>query len=113
LKKYSNLLSSLDQKLTNNSHTSFSTTYLLTTKKSLPARRLRHKKPLISLRTRSKQSFILKSPIMFFKQFFLKNSLKKSIPKFMFKKTIFSFFKPNEVRRNLMNLKKKNSSYTT
>ena len=44
---------------------------------------------------------------MFFKQFFLKSSLKDSLQKFIFKKTIFSFFKLNEVRRNLMNLKKK------
>jgi len=76
-------------------------------KKPLKTRKIRHKKNSIEILTKSKQSFVLKSPIMFFKQFFLKNSLKTSLKKFIFKKTIFSFFKTNEVRRNLMNLKKK------
>lgn len=76
-------------------------------KNPLKVKKIRTKKESIKMLTKSNQTFVLRSPIMFFKQFFLKHSLKTSIQKFIFKKTIFSFFKLNEVRRNLMNLKKK------
>jgi hypothetical protein len=80
-------------------------------KKPLLSKKLFKKKKNIQIKTKSNQAFILKSPIMFFKQFFLKNSFKTLLKKFIFKKTIFSFYKPNEIRRNLMNFKKKFFTY--
>ena len=64
-----------------------------------------------SLTTRSSQNFTLRSPIMFLTQFFVKNTLQNIIPKFIFKKKIFSFLKPNEVRQALMNRKKQIFTY--
>ena len=65
----------------------------------------------ISLCTRSSQHFTLKSPIMFLVQFFMKNASQSLIPKFLFKKKIFSFLKPNEVRQALMDRKKQIFTY--
>lgn len=64
-----------------------------------------------TLSTRSSQHFTLRSPIMFLTQFFIKNTLQNLIPKFIFKKKIFSFLKPNEVRQALMNRKKQLFTY--
>jgi hypothetical protein len=63
----------------------------------------------LKLKTRSNHYFILKTPIMFFTQFFLKNKNKFYVPKFTFKKKIFSFLKLNEARQSLLD-KKKNIS---
>ena len=64
-----------------------------------------------SLCTRSSQHFTLKSPIMFLVQFFMKNAAQSLIPKFLFKKKIFSFLKINEVRQALMDRKKQIFTY--
>ena len=107
LRKRMNLSLTLPQKLTNKEKSLIEIIRLTSFKIALPAKKLRYKKKSMSLKTRSNQTFTLKSPIMFFKQFVLKSSFRKQTPKFVFKKLVFSFFKPNEVRRNLMNLKKK------
>lgn len=56
--------------------------------------------------TKTNYTFILKSPIIFFSKTLLNNQNKIQIPKFIFKKTIFSFVKPNEIRQSLMDRKK-------
>merc|ERR1712070_592786 len=102
LRKRMNLSLILPQKLTNKEKSLIEIIRLTSFKIALPAKKLRYKKKSMSLKTRSNQTFTLKSPIMFFKQFVLKSSFRKQTPKFVFKKLVFSFFKPNEVRRNLM-----------
>ena len=64
-----------------------------------------------SIRTKTSQSFILKSPIMFFTQLFLKSNSQHNLTKFNFKKKIFSFLKPNEAKQALMDRKKYIFSY--
>lgn len=60
----------------------------------------------IKLFTKTNQSFSLKSPVVFFLKFMTNNKIISQIPKFIFKKNIFSFLKPNEARQSLMNRKK-------
>lgn len=65
------------------------------------------------LLTKTNHTFILKSPIIFFSKTLLNNQNKTQIPKFIFKKTIFSFVKPNEIRQSLMDRKKQFFFYKT
>jgi hypothetical protein len=57
------------------------------------------------------QPFILKSPIIFLTQFLVKSYHHQSLPKYIFKKKIFSFLKPNEVKQALMERKRQIFSY--
>jgi hypothetical protein len=57
------------------------------------------------------QPFILKSPIIFLTQFLVKSYHRQSLPKYIFKKKIFSFLKPNEVKQALMERKRQIFSY--
>lgn len=67
----------------------------------------------VKLFTRSHQSFILKSFLVFFSKLLIKNTYQTQLPRFKFKKKIFSFFKPNEVRQTLLNQKKNFFLYKT
>lgn len=67
----------------------------------------------VKLVTKVNYSFILKSPIIFFSKTILNHQNKPQIPKFIFKKTIFSFLKPNEIRQSLMDRKKQFYFYKT
>lgn len=67
----------------------------------------------VKLFTRSHQSFILKSFLVFFSKLLIKNTYQTQLPRFKFKKRIFSFFKPNEVRQTLLNQKKNFFLYKT
>ena len=67
----------------------------------------------VQLFTRSRQPFILKSFLIFFSKLIIKNIHQTQLPKFIFKKKIFAFFKPNEVRQTLLNQKKNFFFYKT
>jgi hypothetical protein len=67
----------------------------------------------VKLFTRSHQPFILKSFLVFFSKLLIKNTYQTQLPRFKFKKKIFSFFKPNEVRQTLLNQKKNFFLYKT
>jgi hypothetical protein len=62
---------------------------------------------LFGLLTRTKQPFIIKSFINLLNKFVKKNYFESYPIKFCFKKTFFSFFKPNELKRLLVTQKKK------
>jgi hypothetical protein len=63
------------------------------------------------LNSTTTQSFILRSPIIFLTQFIIKNYHHQLLPKYIFKKKIFSFLKPNEVKQALMERKRQIFSY--
>jgi hypothetical protein len=65
----------------------------------------------LRINSSTQQNFILRSPIIFLTQFFKKNHYKFYLPRYIFKKKIFSFWKPNEIRQSLMDRKKQIFTY--
>ena len=63
------------------------------------------------LRTRTNINFILKPYLQFFNRLVLRNSTKPYTYKFMFKKKLYSFLYPNQVRNALLSRKKKITFY--
>ena len=63
------------------------------------------------LRTRTNISFILKPYVQFFNRLILRNPIKPYTYKFMFKKKLYSFLYPNQVRNTLLSRKKKITFY--
>ena len=65
----------------------------------------------ITLRARSKQAYTFQNLGMFLNALTLRNQRNPFTYKYIFKKKIFSFLYPNEVRNALMNRKKKITTY--